>query len=262
MHSEKHHGALAGLVALVTGGGTGIGRGIAVTFAREGASVAVTGRRKEPLEAVVAEIEKNGGKAAAITGDVSNPDDCHQMVLQCIMRFRHLHLLVNNAGMARFSALDQTTDEDVARMLDVNLRGVMLMTKYAIPELSHHREPAKGAILNIGSSAALSAMKNFAPYSAAKAGLIEFTRCMAMELAEARVRVNCINPGAVETPIYETMMPPAAVKLALKTFAHQTPLGRVGQPKDVADAALFLCSPAASWITGASLTVDGGLSLA
>jgi len=261
MASGANKGLLAGTVALITGGGTGIGRGIALAFAREGAAVAITGRRKEPLESVVAEIEEAGGRAAAITGDVSHPGDCHNMVLECVMRFTYLHILVNNAGIAQFGALDQMADEDLARLLDVNLRGVMLMSRNAIPELIHHRQCGRANILNIGSTAALKSVKNFAAYSAAKAGVIQLTRCLALELGEARVRVNCINPGAVDTPIFETLVPPAAVKMALKTFAAQTPLGRVGRTEDIADAAVFLCSPRAAFITGAVLTVDGGLSL-
>lgn len=254
-------GVLEGTVALITGGGTGIGRGMALAFAREGAAVAVAGRRKEPLDAVVREIEEAGGRAAAITGDVSRPEDCNNIVLESVMRFRYLHILVNNAGAAQFGALDQTSDEDIAHQLDVNLRGVMLMSKCAVSELAKHKECGRAAILNIGSSAGLAAVKNCAAYAAAKAGVVHLTRCLALELADARVRVNCINPGAVQTPIYEAMMPPAAVKLAMKKFASQTPLGRVGQPEDIAAAAVFLCSPRASWITGAVLAVDGGISL-
>ena len=254
-------GLLQGTVALVTGGGTGIGRGIALNFARAGAAVAVTGRRKEPLDAVVAEIIAGGGKAGALQGDVSKQEDCHNMVFECIMRFGGLHILVNNAGIARFGALDQTSDEDIAAMLQINLLGVMLMTKYAVPDLIKFNRARNACILNIGTSAALRPVKNFSVYSATKAALMSFTQCMALELGEHRVRVNCINPGVVETPIFSTMMPSAMLGAAMAKFAAQTPLGRVGQPSDIADAAQFLCGPQAAWITGAILSVDGGISL-
>jgi 3-oxoacyl-[acyl-carrier protein] reductase len=254
-------GALKDTVAFITGGGTGIGRGIAVAFARAGAQVAVCGRRKDKLDETVAEVVKAGGKGVALAGNIAKPDDCHSMVLDCTVKLGGMHVLVNNAGIARFGALDQTSDEDIIDMIDINLRGAMLMTKYAIPELMKKSTSGKSSVLNIGTSAALNAVKNFSVYSAAKAGLIHFTRCMAVELAEHKIRVNCINPGVVETPIFDTMMPSAAVKSAMENFAKQTPLGRIGSTADIADAALFLTSPQAAWITGALLTVDGGISL-
>ena len=248
-------------IAFITGGGTGIGRGLALAFARAGSTVAVCGRRKDKLDETVAEIQKAGGKAAAFAGDVSKAEGCCQMALDCVVKLGGIDILVNNAGIARFGALDQTPDEDIDAMIDINLRGAVLMTKYAIPELTKRGASGRCSILNIGTSAALSAVKNFAGYSATKAALLHFTRCMAAELAENRVRVNCINPGVVDTPIFGTMMPSAAVKGALDNFAKQTPLGRIGQPADIADAAVFLSSPQAAWITGAMLTIDGGMSL-
>jgi NAD(P)-dependent dehydrogenase (short-subunit alcohol dehydrogenase family) len=252
---------LENTVVLITGGGTGIGKGIAMAFAREGAAVAITGRRQEPLDATVAQITQAGGKAVAIQGDVADESRCQDMILDCVVRLGALHILVNNAGNARFGALDQTSDEDIDMMLNVNLRGVMLMTKYAIPELTKHKNTGNACILNIGTSAALTPVKNFSVYSTAKAGITQFTQCMALELSEHRVRVNCIHPGVVDTPIFQTMMPESMVKGTMINFAKQTPLGRVGQPEDIAEAALYLCTRRAAWVTGAALTVDGGISL-
>lgn len=254
-------GSLKDTVTFITGGGTGIGRGLALAFARAGSNVAICGRRKDKLEETVAEIVKAGGKAIGVAGNVAKPDDCHSMILECTLKLGGVHILINNAGIARFGALDQSPDEDIAAMIDINLKGVMLMTKYALPELMKNAPSGKCSILNIGTSAALNAIKNFSVYSSAKAGMIHFTRCMAIELAEHKIRVNCINPGVVETPIFDTMMPAAAVKAAMENFTKQTPLGRVGQPADIAEAALYLCSPQAQWVTGSLLTVDGGISL-
>lgn len=261
MAAESGKGLLAGSVALITGGGTGIGKGIAMAFAREGAAVAITGRRREPLEAAVAEIQALGVKAAAFCGDVSKADDCQNMTLNTVMQFGSLSILVNNAGIARFGALDSTSDEDIAGMIDVNLRGTMFMTKYAIPELSKQMPGGGACVLNIGTSAALTVVKNFSVYASAKAALHDFTRNMALELSEHRIRVNLIDPGVVDTPIFNTMMPAAMVKGTMVNFAKQTPLGRVGKPEDIAEAALYLCSRRAEWVTGALLTVDGGISL-
>ena len=248
-------------VILITGGGSGIGRELALTFARQGAAVAITGRRKDPLAETVHDIVKDGGKAMAITGDISNPMDCQKAVAECVSQLGHLHVLINNAGIARIGSLAQTADDEIAHMLDINLRGAMLMSKYSLPELTKQGATKASNILNIGSSAATVPVKNFSVYSAAKAGMNHFTRCMALELAPDHIRVNCINPGVVDTPIFETMMPTAAVQKAMENFAVQTPLGRVGQPSDIAEAALFLCSSKAAWITGAVLLVDGGISL-
>jgi NAD(P)-dependent dehydrogenase (short-subunit alcohol dehydrogenase family) len=254
------HNALKDLVALVTGGGTGIGREIALTFAREGARVAITGRRKEPLKSVAQEIEMNGGQAHAIAGDVSKGPDCQRMVRDAVKHFGALHILVNNAGIASFGRVDEQSDADIQSLVDVNLTGAMLMSKYALPELLKHKDSGVVSVLNISSSAALSGVRNFSVYSAAKAGLIHFTKCLALDLAAEHVRVNCITPGVVKTPIHEG--PGVNLPELMAHFAESTPLGRVGQPADIAEAALYLSGKKAAWITGSVLTVDGGISLA
>jgi 3-oxoacyl-[acyl-carrier protein] reductase len=254
-------GQLQGRVAIVTGGGTGIGRGIATLFAAEGASVIITGRRREPLDKVVSEITASGGKALALNGDVSKAEDCQRIVREAVARFGALHVLVNNAGIARFGTVDQNSDDDIASMVNVNLLGPMYMTKYAIPELVKCKDSGGTAIVNISSSVVDKPVRSFSVYSAAKAGVVHFTKCVAGDLAAHRVRVNCINPGVVDTPIFATMMPESQVEAAMGEFAKQTPLGRVGAPRDIAEAALYFASPRASWITGSVLIVDGGMSL-
>jgi len=262
MASATGNGQLQDRIVIVTGGGSGIGRGIAKLFAAEGATVVVSGRRKEPLDAVVAEIAAAGGKALAIQADISNPEDCRRIVAETVARLKGLHVLVNNAGMGKFGSVDNNSDADIATMVGVNLVGPMYMTKYAIPELIKHKDTGLASIVNIASSVADKPVRTFSVYSGAKAGLVHFTKCAALDLASERVRVNCINPGVVDTPIFGTMMPQEQVEGALKEFAKQTPLGRVGAPRDIAEAALFLASSRSTWVTGSVLTVDGGISLA
>jgi NAD(P)-dependent dehydrogenase (short-subunit alcohol dehydrogenase family) len=257
-------GALQDLNVLITGGGTGIGRGIAHAFAAEGARLVLAGRRKEPLEETAAELRAAGSVAQALTADVCDPAQCSALVEAASQALGGLHILVNNAGIARFGALDRLPDEEILNMVSVNLTAAMFMSKYAIPELRKHgKSGVQGgaSILNIGTSATEQPIKNFGVYSAAKAGLEFFSRALALDLAPDRIRVNCISPGVVETPIHGTMIPPDALAGVMDGFARQTPLGRVGQPVDIARAAVFLCTPASDWITGARLTVDGGISL-
>lgn len=247
-------------VALITGGGSGIGRGIALAFAGAGARVAITGRRREPLDACVEEIEAAGGQGLAITGDVSNADDARRMVAETVEAFGGLHVLVNNAGVARGGPLERTSDEDVDAVVDIDLKGPIYVTRSALPALKKHRDSGGGAVINISSSVTFMATRNFSVYSAAKAGLDMLTRCWALDWGEHRIRVNAICPGVVETPIFSTM-PPEKVQELMDGFAQQTPLGRVGNPTDIADLALFLAGPQTPWVTGAVIPADGGLSL-
>jgi len=252
---------LQGKAALITGGGTGIGRAIAETFAREGAAVAITGRRKGPLDEVVAALKSKGAKALAVAGDVSNKDDARRMVAETVAAFGALHILVNNAGVGRFGNLEQTSEADIDLLVDVNLKGPLYLLRAALPHLKKHKDSGGAAVLNISSSVTSLAVKNFAAYSAAKAGLDQLTKCCALDFGPDQVRVNAILPGVVETPIFETMLPKAAVGRAMESMAKLHPLGRVGQPEDVAEMALFLCGPQAGFITGALVNVDGGVGL-
>ncbi len=220
--------------------------------------------RRAPLDETVTALKALGVAATAIVGDVSDPKDCPKIIAETAAALGGLHILVNNAGIARTGALAETSDEDMAAMLDTNVKGAMLLTKYALPELEKAATAAgRGAasVLMIASSVADKPLKDFSVYSAAKAALVHFSRCLALELSAKGIRVNCVNPGAVETPIFATMMPSAVIPRALKMYAGMTPLGRVGQPNDIAQAALYLSGPGGDWVTGAVLTVDGGISL-
>ena len=251
-----------GSVALVTGGGSGIGLAIAHALAETGVAVALSGRRADVLDRAVEKIRDTGGRALAVAGNVCSPKDAERMVAETVAGLGSLHILINNAGIARGGALDEMSAEDLDAVIDIDLKGPMHMVRAALPELRKHRGEERAAVVNISSSVTLSPVPNFSVYSAAKAGLEMLTRCLALDLAKDRIRVNAIAPGVVETPIFETMMPAKAVSRAMKQFAESTPLGRVGQPSDVARLALFLAGPQSAWITGAIIPADGGLSLA
>lgn len=253
---------LAGRVALVTGGGSGIGRGIALALAKAGAAVAVTGRRQGPIADCVAEIEAAGGRGLAVTGDVSDPRAAHEVVAQVAAELGGLQVLVNNAGIARGGPIEGMSEADIEAVIDIDLKGPIWMLRAAMPHLAEHRDSGGASVINISSSVTVSPVPNFSVYSAAKSGVDMLTRCLARDWAELGIRVNAINPGVVETPIFETMMPADQVASMMGQIGQQTPLGRVGQPRDIARLALFLAGPQSEWMTGAVVPLDGGLSLA
>jgi NAD(P)-dependent dehydrogenase (short-subunit alcohol dehydrogenase family) len=252
---------LAGKVALVTGGGTGIGRGICHALAEAGCSVALSGRRLEVLERTADEIRAHGVEALPVAGDVSRSQDTRRMVARTVDTLGDLHVLVNNAGVATVGPFDEVTDEQVHAVVDIDLKGPIFVTRAALPHLRSHRDRGGAAIVNVSSSVTLMALENYALYTAAKAGIDMLTRCLALELAGDRIRVNAVCPGVVDTPIFATMMPEEAARRHLAAADDFVPLGRRGQPLDVAKAVLFLAGDDAEWITGAVVPVDGGLSL-
>ena len=261
-------GSLEGSVALVSGGGTGIGRGIVEAFVEEGARVAIVGRRREVLEATADEIagaRPRGGEGSvlAVAGDVSNKLQMEAAVARTVEAFGSLSILVNNAGVAVPGALEDIAARDLDAMIDTDLKGPILLTQAALSELKKSaRRSGDASILNISSSVTLHALADYSVYSASKAALDMLTRCWALELAEHRVRSNAISPGIVDTPVFETMMPKEDVAAFLQSFNEQVPLGRVGQPVDIARMAVFLSGPQSRWTTGAVIPIDGGLSLA
>lgn len=251
---------LAGKTALITGGGTGIGRACALLFAREGARVAVAGRSAEPLRAVVAEIERAGGQALAVTCDVTQAEQVERAVRATAERFGALNVVVNNAGVLALGSVEQTPESEWARVLGVNLTGTFLVSRAALPEL---RKAGGGSIVNIGSLYGLIGLKNRAAYAASKGGVTQLTRSMALDHAHEGIRVNCVCPAIVETEmiqqVFASQPDPAALR---RQRIEQIPLGRMGRPEDVAQLALFLASDESSWMTGAALPLDGGLSAA
>jgi meso-butanediol dehydrogenase / (S,S)-butanediol dehydrogenase / diacetyl reductase len=249
---------LAGKVALITGGGTGIGRAIALAFAREGAKVAVAGRRMEKVEESAREVKSNGGEASAIACDVSKAGDAKRAVRETVERFGRLNVLVNNAGILSVSTIEQINEEDWDRMMAINLKGPFLMCRAALPEF---RKVGGGAIVNIGSVLGLVAVKDRAAYCASKGGVTMLTRAIALDHAHENVRANCICPSIVETEMVKNLFAGGEKQEALRQARMATiPLRRFGRPADVAEMAVFLASEESSWLTGAAIPLDGGLT--
>lgn len=249
---------LAGKVALITGAGTGIGRACAELFAREGARVALAGRRREPLEAAARTINDAGGEALAVPCNVTQAAQVEQALAATVTRFGRLDVLVNNAGVLLVASAAETSEEEWDRLMDVNLKGPFLVSREAVKQM---RRKAGGAIVNIGSVLGLVAMPKRAAYAASKGGLVLLTKAMALDHAAEGIRVNCICPSIVDTELvqglFATQPDPEAARRAR---AQAIPLGRFGQPVDVAQLAVFLASEESSWITGAAIPVDGGLT--
>lgn len=239
--------------AIVTGSGSGIGRAIALCFAAEGANIVVADRIVERAAAVVTEIEAAGGRALAISVEVTEADSVGQMVQRAVESYGGIDILVNNAAISRGDDI-LTFDEDTWDLnLDVVLKGVFLCAKAALPTMIAAQ---RGAIVNIASVNGLTGLGEEG-YSAAKAGVINLTQNMAIKYGQHNIRANVICPGTVQTPIWDDRLksdPDIFDKLA-----QWYPLGRVGQPEDIAKAALYLASDDSSWVTGTVLTVDGGL---
>jgi len=249
---------ISGKVALVTGGGTGIGRACAVLFAREGARVAVIGRRRQPLDETVHEIANSGSEALAATCDVTDGKSVEAAIAKMVETFGRLDIVVNNAGAVIVATIENTSEEDWGRMLAANLTSTFLISRAALPSL---RRSGGGSIVNIGSILGLVARKQRAAYCAAKAGVTGLTRAMALDHAHENIRVNCICPSLVETELgLQSILKAPDPEAERKSRVAAFPLGRMGKPEDVAQMALYLASDEASWITGVALPLDGGLT--
>lgn len=245
-------------VALVTGGGSGIGHATSALFAQEGARVAVADIDAESAERVARQIEDAGGSAIALCGDVTSREEARSLVADTAERFGALHLLVNSAGITNRQLEPGLSTEDAwARVLDVNLNGTFLMSLYAIEEM---KKAGRGAIVNLSSIYGLvgrheSISGQIGAYSASKGGVLQLTRDMGVSLATEGIRVNCLCPGFVDTNLTKEI---TADPEALSKLEGLTPMGRLGEADEIARAALFLASDDASYITGAALAIDGG----
>jgi NAD(P)-dependent dehydrogenase (short-subunit alcohol dehydrogenase family) len=237
---------------IITGGGTGIGRATAILFAKEGARVMIVGRRAAPLESTVAAIQAEGGKAAWCAADISRADDVQRMVDETVNLYGAIDVLFNNAAI--FVGFGKTIadlpEEEWDALMAVNLKGVFLCSKYAIP---HMIRQGGGAIVNCSSIAGHVGQRKQSAYNAAKGGVELLTKCMALDFAEHKIRVNAVCPAWVEIDFNRDQIDQSGDEV-LKLH----PIGRFGQPEDIAPAVLYLASDESSWVTGTSLMVDGG----
>ncbi len=241
---------LDGQVALVTGGGAGIGRGIARMFAGAGAHVMVTDLKQEAAEAVAAEIRAAGGSAAALACNVTKEEDLAAAVNGAVTRFGKLSILVNNTGGGGPKPFDMPMN-DFRWAYEINLFSLFRLTQMAVPHLAR---AGGGAVLNISSMSGENKNVRMASYASSKAAVNHLTRNIAFDLGPMGIRVNAIAPGAIKTAALARVLTPEIERTMLK----HTPLGRLGEASDIANAVLFLCSPLATWISGQVLTVSGG----
>jgi NAD(P)-dependent dehydrogenase (short-subunit alcohol dehydrogenase family) len=244
---------LDGKVAFVTGFGSGLGQAIAVLFAKEGASVAGTSTTEAKGRDTVTMIEEAGRKALFRPGDVSNSEQMKALIDDTVKQFGGLDIVVNSAGVRTNGSITEITEEQWDRTIDVNLKGVFVVSRLAIPEMIKR---GGGVILNIGARSGMAGQAGRAAYCASKGGMTTLTEAMAMDYAREKIRVNCICPGPTRTPMVDTSTPE---KLA--RYKTRVPVGRIGEPEDIAYAALYLASDEASMITAAILPVDGGMRL-
>lgn len=244
---------LAGKVAVVTGASKGIGASIAKHLAAEGASVVVNyASSKDGADRVVAEIVGKGGRAVAVKADLSNPADIKRLFDETQKNFDRLDVLVNNAGIYDFAPLEAVTPEHFHKQFNLNVLGLILASQEAVK----HFGSQGGSIVNISSVVATTGIPNASVYSGTKAAVEAVTRSLAKELGPRKIRVNSVNPGMVESEgLHATGIASSDFR---KQIEAQTPLGRIGQPEDIAPAVVFLSSPDSSWITGESLYISGG----
>jgi NAD(P)-dependent dehydrogenase (short-subunit alcohol dehydrogenase family) len=251
-------GELRDCVALVTGAGSGIGRAIAILFACEAAKVVVADLSEGDGKDTVELVKKDGGEAIFVQGDVSKSASVKRMVEVTVEKYGKLNILVNNAGVESTGSVVDATEENWDKVIDINLKGTFLCSKYCTPRII---ESGGGAIINIASVLGLIGSKGEAVYCASKGGMISLTRAMALDFASQNVRVNCICPGSVLTPTFKrVMIASGGYDAAFARNLAKIPLGRVAKPEEIAQAALFLASEKSSYITGAALVVDGGWS--
>ena len=247
---------LAGQVALITGGTSGIGQASALLFAKEGAKVAITGRNDARGRAVTERILEQGGEAIFVRTDVRKADQCRRAVDETVTAFRHLDILFNNAGVFYAHTALDCSEEEWDLQIDINLKGTFLMSKFALPGMIAR---GRGVIINNSSGWGIVGGDSAVAYCASKGGVVLLTKAMAIDHGRQGIRVNCICPGDVDTP----MLPEDARLRGLDWAQYiggcaNRPMGRIGTPEEIAKAALFLASDDSSFMTGATLVVDGG----
>jgi NAD(P)-dependent dehydrogenase (short-subunit alcohol dehydrogenase family) len=245
-------------VAIITGGGTGIGRAIAMAFGREGAKVVLAGRRIDKLETAADGVRTSGAQALSQVCDVSNSNDTQTLVQQTEKAFGRVDILVNNAGTLSVSTVENIAEDEWDRLMATNLKGPFLMSRAVLPAM---RRAGAGSIINIGSVLGLVAVKDRAAYCASKGGVTLLTKAMALDHAAENIRVNCICPSVVETDLVLDIFSNSEQGRQARADRIATmPLGRFGKPEDVAELAVFLASDESSWMTGTAIPLDGGVT--
>ena len=252
------HQRFTGLSVLVTGASSGIGRACALALGGEGANVALAGRRRARLDEAAAAIERSGGRTLVLEGDVRDAATCARWAQECDSAFGGLDGLVNAAGVIGDGAIDATAPEEWDRVMDSNARSIYLMTRAAAEAL----KKKKGSVVNLSSVAGSRPYAGLAAYCVSKAAVDMITRCAALDFAPHGVRVNAVNPGVVVTELHTVANAVADYAAFLERGKTTHPLGRVGQPDEVAALILFLLSKESGWITGACIPIDGGRALA
>jgi 3-oxoacyl-[acyl-carrier protein] reductase len=243
-------------VSLITGAGSGMGRASALLFSAEGAKVSVADIDKKSGEQTADLIKQKGGEAIFIQADVAKAADVERMITTTVKTYGRLDILFNNAGLPMsFTPIEEVEEELWDRIMNVNVKSIFLSAKYAVP---HMKKQGGGAIVNTASIIGIRARPKMSAYTASKGAAIMLTKQLAIELAPFRIRVNCVNPVATETPMLAQFIGKGDLEEGRKSYIASIPLGRLAQPEDIARAALYLVSDDASIVTGACLDVDGG----
>lgn len=242
-------------VAIITGGGDGIGQATAVMFAKEGAKVVIADINPEKGNKSVDMVKAVDGQAMFVQVDVAEADSVENMVKQVVDAYGKIDILVNSAAVFVEATVLNTSVEDWDRIMAINLRGIFLCCKYTIPEMI---KAGKGSIVNIGSEAGITGFKNQTAYDASKGGVVNMTRCLALDFAEHNIRANCVCPGTTETPMVKQAIAVAPDPEAARRSFSARPLLRLGRPEEIAAGILYLASDESPYATGAILAIDGG----
>jgi len=247
---------LKGKTAIITGGGEGIGKATALLFCKEGAKVGITGRTKKKLDEVVKEAKGNG-EIIALPGDVSNEEDVKSIVQKFVKKYKKIDILFNNAGVLEVGTVTTTSVEAWDKIIDINVKGSFLMSKHIVP---HMLKNGSGSIINNSSVLGFIGCQNTVACNTSKGAIMQFTRSLAIDHAKEGIRVNTICPGFIKTKMNEDFIgnPPDAQKQLDDIAAGLVPMGKRGEPDDIAYALLYLASDESKYVTGASLVVDGG----
>jgi NAD(P)-dependent dehydrogenase (short-subunit alcohol dehydrogenase family) len=249
----------SGKVAVITGAGAGMGKAAATAFAEEGAAVVIADVSGASAEKAAAEIQAAGGQALAVQADVSRSADGQRIAAEAVKAFGGIDTLFNNAGIQTYGTVVDTDEETWDRTININLKGIFLVSKYCIPEIARR---GGGSVINMASVQGMASQKRVVAYAASKGGIIAMTRTMALDHAPDKIRVNCICPGSVDTPMLRwaaDLFVPENPAGAIEDWGKLHALGRVANASEIAKVVLFLASEDASFMTGSAVVVDGGL---